>query len=183
MVAPQFAKDNSGEHGSRLFSLTDAKTEAISTPYRALSGQSWLALARLFPNKLLCAAPQRRRMRRFQEALFVRPQIPAARIPGFRLRKEKRIRQGLRQVRSQERKHLRTAPHPDARHAHRLPLRRMRRAPAEPLRDSGTMPKMRIRSSCLQTMRTLRSLEPLRMQSARPRARLSERQTQRLPVL
>ncbi len=36
MVAPQFAKDNSGEYGSRPFSLT----VAISTPYRAYWGST-----------------------------------------------------------------------------------------------------------------------------------------------
>src|SRR6202795_5123805 len=104
------------------------------------------------PKNLLCRARQRRRMSVLQEALLVRPQIPATRIPGFRCRTEKRVREA---VGAEKRKHIRAAPDKHAGHADRLPLCGMRRAPAESHRSGRAMPKMRIRPARLQAVRTL----------------------------
>src|ERR1700691_270725 len=112
-------------------------------------------------------------MRRFQEALFVRSQVSATRIPGlWWQRKEERVRQ----IRGpKKRKYLRTAAHEHARNADRLALRRMWRAAAEPCGPGRAMPEMRVRSARLQTVRALRSIKPLRMQSADSRQNLSQR--------
>src|SRR6202166_2976811 len=104
------------------------------------------------PKNLLCRARQRRRMSVLQEALLVRPQVPATRIPGFRCRTEKRVREA---VGAEKRKHFRTAADEHARNANRLPLCGMRRAAAASHRSGRAMPEMRIRSARLQTMRTL----------------------------
>src|ERR1700681_4898206 len=106
------------------------------------------------PKNLLCRARQRRRMSVLQEALLVRPQIPATRIPGFRCWQwsEKRVREA---VGAEKRKHIRTAADEHAGHANRLPLRGMRRAAAESHRSSRAMREMRIRPARLQAVRTL----------------------------
>src|SRR5450755_1846293 len=118
----------------------------------------------------------------FEEALFVRPQISATRLPGFRRaeRPQKRIRKA---VRAEAREHLRTSPPQHARNPHRLALRRVWSSAPEYHRSGRAMSQVQLRPARLQTVRTLRSFEPLRMQSAHPRQNLSQRQTQRLPVV
>src|ERR1700674_267032 len=109
----------------------------------------WLSMV---SKKLLCRARQRRRMSVLQEALLVRPQVPATRIPGFRCRTEERVREA---VGAEKRKHIRAAADKHAGHANRLPLRGMWRAAAESHGSGRAMPEMRIRPARLQTVRTL----------------------------
>src|SRR5260370_33167177 len=72
---------------------------------------------------LLCRARQRRRMSVLEEALLVRPQVPATRIPGFWCRTEKRVREAAA---AEKRKHFRTASDEHARNTNRPPRYRMR---------------------------------------------------------
>src|ERR1700688_1074903 len=65
------------------------------------------------PKNLLCRARQRRRMSVLEEALLVRPQVPATRIPGFWCRTEKRVREA---VAAEKRKTFRPAAENHARH-------------------------------------------------------------------
>src|ERR1022692_2806421 len=120
--------------------------------------------------------------KRFEEALFVRPQVSAARLPGFR--RAKRWKKGFRKIlRAQAREYLRTASPQHAGNPHRLALRRVWSPPAESDPSCRTMSQVQLRPARLQTVRTLRPLVPLRMQSAHPCENLSQRQTQRLPLV
>ena len=83
----------------------------------------------------------------------------------------------------QKREYVRAAADQHAGNKDRLPLCRMRRAAAESHGSGRAMPEVRVRSARLQTVRTLRPVQPLRMQSADSRQNLSQRQAQRLLAL
>ena len=119
------------------------------------------------------------------EAFFRRRSCPTASIASTdtRIPVLERKKNSEAVARRQKREHVRAAADQHAGNANRLALRGMRRAAAESLGSGRTMSEVRVRSARLQTVRTLRPVEPLRMQSAGSRQNLAQRQAQRLLAL